>query len=146
MGKVHVASFFFASCKGICVDMSNNLRTIQGLYENQSRLKVISYSVDPERDTLEALKAYAEQHEAIDGRWHFLTGSKQALEAQGKGYFLTAMGENGIFDHSPRFALVDATGVIRGYYDGTNVADMRILQNHIGYLFWEMDNLKEQVQ
>jgi protein SCO1/2 len=91
-------------------------------------VQLVSFTVDPERDTPEALAAYARRYKADPERWLFLTGPKQALyEMIQKGFLLAvddgSMSEGGapgpgIITHSVKFVLVDQHGRIRGYYSG----------------------------
>ena len=78
-------------------------------------VKLISFSVDPDRDTPAALADYAHRYGAEPERWTFLTGSKETLNAIDQDAFkLGSIGTD--IEHSTRFALVDRKGRIRGYY------------------------------
>jgi protein SCO1 len=131
-GKVYVADFFFTTCPGICKDMSQNLITVQQEL-NEKDFLILSHTVWPEVDSVEVMLAYAEKHKARRGKWHFLTGSKTELyEMARKSYFTlkpAEVGEPGDGDsdfiHTSNFVLVDRKGQIRGYYDGTEMADVQ---------------------
>ena len=76
---------------------------------------LVSFTVDPDRDTTAALAAYAEKFSADPSRWSFLTGSKDVLNLLDRDAFkLGTVGTE--IEHSTRFALVDRKGRIRGYY------------------------------
>jgi protein SCO1/2 len=93
--------------------MSTKMKALQKATDPD--VKLVSFTVDPDRDTPAALAAYAERYGAQAGRWSFLTGSKEALNALDQGAFqLGTIGSD--FEHSTRFALVDRKGRIRGYY------------------------------
>jgi protein SCO1/2 len=78
-------------------------------------IKLISMTVDPERDTPEKLARYAAFYSATPGVWYFLTGPRETLNHLGKDVFkLNSV--DGSFDHSTRFALVDRKSEIRGFY------------------------------
>ena len=55
-GKVYVAEYFFATCKSICPIMNRQMQRIQSAYEKDKRLKLLSFTVDPDNDTPEQLK------------------------------------------------------------------------------------------
>ena len=142
--KIWVVEYFFASCKGICPIMNEQMKRIQSAYLRDTNVVIISFTVDPENDTIEALKKYAVEHNAIDGKWHFFTGDRAALyKLARQSFFLLkpAEAENldyagGDFIHTNNFVLIDAKRRIRGYYDGTNpqevdklISDIQILKS-----------------
>lgn len=134
-GKIQIADFFFTRCSTICPKLSTQLSRVQDIFRTYPDLVFLSYSVDPENDTPDKLKAYARKYEAISGRWHFLTGSKSEIyNLAQKGYFLPAVDAGVInanpdetFIHSEKLVLVDKAGIIRGYYDGTDKEDVERL-------------------
>src|SRR5262249_1215461 len=76
-GKVWVADFIFTNCGGTCPMMTEKMRRLQ--QDLPREIRMVSITVDPERDTPKALAAYAEEHGATRERWLFLTGNKQSL-------------------------------------------------------------------
>ena len=100
---------------------------------------LVSFTVDPSRDTPEVLTTYAESRGAISDRWYFLTGERDELYTLAREGFHLAIddtlgSEVEPITHSSRFALIDGSGNIRAYYDGTSleaidqvVADVRDL-------------------
>src|SRR5436190_1690364 len=76
-GKVWIADFVFTSCGGFCPAMTEKMRMVQDLLP--SEVQLVSFSVDPEKDTPEVLAAYANKYGADPNRWWFLTGNKDAL-------------------------------------------------------------------
>ena len=112
-GHVWVADFVFTNCEATCPRMSSKMRALQKATDASVRL--ISFTVDPDRDTPQVLAAYAQRFNADGARWSFLTGSKEALNALDQDTFkLGSIGTD--IEHSTRFALVDRKGRIRGYY------------------------------
>lgn len=89
----------------------------------KSDVHLVSFTVDPETDTPEVLRDYAERLHARPGRWDFLTGPVSAIyELTRDGFKLgvsDGAGEEGVPVHSTRAVLVDRRGTIRGYYDIT---------------------------
>lgn len=136
--KIVVADFFFASCGGTCPVMSTQLSRIQNAFAGDTNIRLISYTVDPERDSALTLQRYAERFKADTAQWKFLTGPKKALYDLARyGYFLSVQPGNGDsedFIHSPELVLLDRNSIVRGYYNGTDsaavdslIVDMKIL-------------------
>jgi protein SCO1 len=125
-GKVWIADFFFASCPGPCPAISNRLSGLQAEAFKDAGVRFVSISTDPQSDTPEVLKQYAGRFHAA-GQWIFLTGDKaQIFDLANRGFLLTAADQPVAGDpviHSTKFALVDKTGNVRGYYDGNDTAN-----------------------
>ncbi len=128
LGKVCVVDFFFTSCPGPCPVMSQRLQQLQQSLNKTDKVRLISFSVDPETDTPEVLQAYAKRYFADPDKWWFLTGSSQDVQHLAVNVFRLPLSRNpdedipkvGKFLHSTRFILVDAKGYIRGYYNSYN--------------------------
>jgi protein SCO1/2 len=137
-GKVYVADYFFTTCQSICPIMSKQLDRV---YKTQKDVMILSHTVDPETDTPEILKAYADKFKANPNRWVFLTGGKPELYNLARtGYLLDAQEGNGgaeDFIHTQNFALIDKKGRIRGFYDGTDSSAVNDLITDIGFLLQE---------
>ena len=126
-GKVWVADFIFTTCAGPCPLMSTHMAALQRAVADLD-VQLVSFTVDPERDTPEILAEYAARYKADPERWLFLTGAKQALYDMIQKGFLLAVDDGtvveggkpgpGIITHSVKFVLVDQQGRIRGYYSG----------------------------
>lgn len=132
-GKVWVADFVFTNCQGPCPRMGSQMRQIQTALAGVEAVRMVSFTVDPKRDTPEVLAAYARRFQAQPGRWFFLTGDAETLNNLSLKAFMLS-GLNDQMDHSTRFALVDAQGRVRKYYDTTEphsipdlIADARTL-------------------
>lgn len=114
-GKVWVADFIFTTCQGPCPRMSSQMRQIQNATTTLADVRLVSFTVDPERDTPEVLAAYGKRYQANPARWTFLTGPKETLHWLSRDAF--KLGDvSGELEHSTRFVLVDRKGRIRGYY------------------------------
>jgi protein SCO1/2 len=129
-GKVWVADFIFTNCAGACPSMTEKMRKFQDAAPPEVQL--VSFTVDPARDTPEVLAAYAKNYGADSGRWHFLTGGKDALyKLSIEGFKLavddTMGSEIEPITHSSRFVLVDRQGRIRGFYSGSEEQDLQRL-------------------
>ena len=124
-GKIYIADFFFTRCGSICPKMTSQLTRVQEAFKNNEGINILSFSIDPEHDSADVLKNYAEQYKAKTGRWHFLTGDKHAIYHLGEKGFKIPVGEEkdqvtADYFHSSRLMLVDREGRIRGYYDGVS--------------------------
>ncbi len=120
-GHVWVADFIFTNCPGPCLRMSTFLGRVQKATATFPDIRMVSFSIDPARDTPAALHQFASKYQADPQRWVFLTGEQSALNALSRDAF--HFGDvDGTLNHNTRFALVDRKGQIRGYY-GTATED-----------------------
>jgi protein SCO1/2 len=98
-----------------------------------SKVLLLSFTVDPARDTEPVLRAYAEAHHADTATWHFLTGPEKylvPLVVQGFKLGVQPSGSPaGDVMHSNRVLLLDRQGRIRAYYDGLDVTDDQIVKD-----------------
>src|SRR5438067_8145349 len=119
-GKIWVADFIFTNCPGPCPIISTRMSELQKPLAHRD-VHLVSFSVDPERDTPEVLRAYADKLRKEPLRWDFLTGPLEAIASLSHHGFKLAIAveeEPGTGPvHSTRFVLVDRRGTIRGYYD-----------------------------
>ena len=130
LNKISVLDFIFTSCPGPCPIMSNNMRTLYNQYKLHPDLQFISITVDPEYDSQEVLKIYADANGVNDRRWKFLRADMEKVKKLSSDGFLL-MSDNLPAGHSVKFVLIDGDGNIRQYYNGTDKASISILRNHI---------------
>jgi protein SCO1/2 len=135
-GKVWVADFVFTHCTSSCPRLTARMAELQKRLKGASQsggrpldVKLVSFSVDPENDTPEVLRAYADKNGAERSLWSFVTGPVMDVEnTVVLGFKVSAArvakGAND-FDvvHGDWFVLVDRTGAIRGYYSTLDSAD-----------------------
>jgi protein SCO1/2 len=130
-GKVYVADFFFTSCPTICPVMKKELLAFYQAFKGNLEVLILSHTIDPEYDTVELLRNYANDLGADSKQWHFLTGDKDVIyELAANGYYATAMPDStepGGYVHSGGFILVDRKQRVRGVYDGTSSDDIKRL-------------------
>lgn len=143
-GRVVVANFFFTSCRSICVDMAQNMRLIQEAFRNDSRVQLLSHSVTPEADSVPVLAAYAAANGVLPDRWWLLTGPYSEINRLARTKYFAVMEEGQTWDehsfiHTENLALIDGKGRIRGYYDGTDPDQARLLIKHVGWLLEEIE-------
>lgn len=120
-GKVYVLEFFFTTCPSICPKMNANMVEIQNTFPNEKNFAIASFSITPDTDTPEVLKAYANANGISSPNWHLMTGDHDKIyKLANDGFYLyTAKDENvdGGFEHSGNFALIDKNGFIRSRSD-----------------------------
>lgn len=138
--KIYIADFFFTTCPTICPIMTKNMAAIQDKILNDEEVMLLSHSVTPDIDSVPQLKKYALEKGVMDSKWNLVTGNKQQIyELARKSYLAVKTdGDGGPYDmiHTENFILVDKERRIRGFYDGTNRAeidklleDLKILKN-----------------
>ncbi len=124
-GKIYIADFFFTTCQSICPKMTNNMVWLQSKIKDNPNVKLLSFSVTPDIDSVSVLKRYAQEKGVIDSKWNLLTGDKKDIYYLARKSFLvvkTGKPEE-LYDmvHTENFVLVDSKKRIRGFYDGTNL-------------------------
>ena len=139
-GKVWVADFFYTTCPGPCPMLSSRLSSVQKELRAEADLRLVSISTDPEKDTTDVLKLYAARFEAGE-RWLFLTGVKADIFSLARDGFKLPIAEPASpgeqITHSTRLILVDRSGTIRGFYEGTDEKGVRDLIRDIRKLLEE---------
>lgn len=128
-GKINIVDFFFTTCRGPCPLMSKEMEKLYHYYRSTDKVQFVSISVDPKRDSLSVLKAYAEKHRVTDHRWNFLRGDIEEIKRLSEEGF--KLGADFPDMHNTNFILVDQNGMIRGYYDPFTDASMKLLKTHI---------------
>jgi protein SCO1/2 len=136
-GKIFVANFFFATCPTICPKMNYNVKGLTEKYSLDPQVKFLSFTVDPEKDSVQALAAYAKQLGADNSVWWFLTGNKDSIYSLARdGFLVPAAGGKTAADffHSQDLLLIDKEKRIRGIYDGLDESDVKKLNDEIEVL------------
>ncbi|MFV8364044.1 SCO family protein [Flavobacterium sp. ZT3P35] len=137
-GKIYVADFFFTTCGSICPKMTTNLSDIQKAFANNPKVKLLSFTVFPETDSVPILKAYAKKNLVNDTKWNLVTGDKKEIYTLArKSYLAVKLGKpSELYDmvHTENFVLVDTKKRVRGFYDGTNKDDIKRLIEDITFL------------
>jgi len=150
-GKVIVADFFFTRCPSICPKLTANIRKLQDALStkdqfkqlNPSYIQFISLSVDPERDSVAALRAYGNHYGINPDFWWLLTGPKKQIydfslnelklgQSDGEGI-------DSNFIHTQKLVLLDKEHVVRGYYNGLDSVDLAKLANDMVFIMLEKD-------
>jgi protein SCO1 len=141
-GRITVVEYFFTTCGSICPIMNQSMQRIQSKHKDQKDVLILSFTVDPEIDTVAQMKSHAMMLGAKAGFWHFLTGDKIKLYNLARtSFFVLKPAEaknqgdaNSDFIHTNNFVLVDPQLRIRGYYDGTSKIEVDKLNEDIDRL------------
>lgn len=129
-GHLTVVDFIFTTCRGICPVMARNMGELYELYKTSDKVRFLSISVDPDRDSLEVLQRYAIDHGVTDDRWLFARGALvDVAHLMEKGFMLSAEDLPG--GHPSQFILVDEKGQIRGYYTNEEETGLPKIKMHI---------------
>ena len=138
---IYVADFFFTTCPSICPIMTKNMYTLQQKLSPYPDVKLLSFSVTPEIDSVAQLKRYALENKVNDSRWNLVTGNKKEIYQLARKSYLVVKedGDGGPHDmiHTENFVLVDKQKRIRGYYDGTQATAMDDILHDIVILIQE---------
>jgi protein SCO1/2 len=127
-GEIWVAAFMFTRCPTVCPAMVGRMRSLQHLAAaRQVPIELVSFSVDPENDTPEVLRAYMKE-QSIDARnWRFLTGDSAVIrDTAERGFKIGVEGtpkagaQHFGITHGTHLVLLDAKRTIRGYYQSSD--------------------------
>ncbi len=131
-GKVVVVTFIFASCAHTCPLLTSKMMTVQSRLGNEfgRNAYFVSVTVDPERDTPEVLKRYAQAHGAKFGGWSFVTGEPTEIREVARNYGVAYQeASGGAVDHTFLTSLVDRGGTLRVQYLGTRFDPDELLRD-----------------
>jgi protein SCO1/2 len=120
-GKVVVVTFIFTMCTATCPVLTPMMSFVQDQLGSDFGAKIafVSITVDPERDTPEVLKEYAQAFGANLAGWSFLTGAPTAIQDVTHRYGVYASkSKNGDVDHTFLTSIVDPHGILRVQYLG----------------------------
>lgn len=150
-GKVVVADFFFTRCPSICPRLTVNIRKLQDALASKDQnkqlnpafIQFISFSVDPERDSVPVLNSYGNKYAINPDLWWLLTGPKKEIydfsfnelklgQSDGEGI-------DSNFIHTQKIVLLDKDHVVRGYYNGLDSVDMAKLASDMVFVMLEKD-------
>jgi len=148
-GKIYVADFFFTHCPNICPQLTKDLKGVQEKFNDDADFRIVSFSLDPKRDSAPVLQKYKEKYKITTPQWHFLTAPKpDIIHIMGvKGYLVVEPIDGQDPDqlqHSEVVVLVDKEGHIRGNYNGLKEEDMtRLIEDaHTLYVYYARHNHK----
>lgn len=137
--KIFITCFFYTNCPNVCGEMMKNLNRVAANYAKSKMVYFMSVTVDPKRDSVGAMKKYAENLKPASKKWLFLTGDTSTIYNLARNGFLVNALQTGKNDfiYSDKVMLVDEDKRIRGYYTGASVIDMNRLNDEIKVLLSE---------
>jgi protein SCO1 len=150
-GKIVIADFFFTRCPTICPGLTRNMkRMAESIHNGQrvgdktnKRVHFLSFSVDPDRDSVSQLKKWADRFQVNPQQWWLLTGEKSEIYDIIRNELKVGVEDGGGVDedfiHSDRFVLIDSNRHVRGYYDGLDSASLAQLSRDLVLLTMEKD-------
>jgi protein SCO1 len=126
-GRVWIANFVYTRCTSLCPLFTAKMAAVGARTARLGdRLRLVSFTVDPEYDTPPVLAAYAAQHHAA---WTFLTGATADVQRTVVDGLKTVIERDpkapdpGLsILHGKHFVLVDRELRIRGFYDSDDRA------------------------
>jgi protein SCO1 len=140
-GSIWIADLIYTTCQDTCPIQTAEMAQLQEQWKDRAELKLVSFSVDPEKDTTAVLSRYADRYKADAQRWLFLTGAKEEMSRLvQEGFRLSAVALPGdgnvgsVIMHSPRFVLIDKQAQIRGYYDSRDSQALQRLKADVATL------------
>ena len=142
-GKILVVDFFFTTCPTICPGLALSMKRLQNSFrKNDSIVQFVSISIDPERDSVPRLRAFADKYNANHDTWWFLTGDKKQtydLAIKEMKANVADVGADTAFPHTENFFLLDTNRVVRGWYNGFDTLKLAQLARDIPTLMLERD-------
>jgi len=150
-GKIIVADFFFTHCPTICPGLTRNMKRLAESINNGQRvgdktngmIRFLSFSIDPERDSVERLKYWADRFQVNPENWWLLTGNKKEIYDlainEMKIGIVDGQGIDTNFIHTDHFVLIDSNRYVRGFYHGLDSVSLAKLSEDIVLLTMEKD-------
>ena len=127
-GKIVVADFFFTHCPTICPTMTQAMKMVQDGLKSPERVgdqdpnfvQFLSFSIDPERDSVPQLKKWNDRFQINPREWWLLTGDRKKIYDFSINELKLIAVSGGTIDsnflHSDLFVLIDTNRYVRGYY------------------------------
>jgi len=148
-GKIIIADFFFTHCPTICPGLTKNMKRLaESIYNGEKvgdrtnkKVHFLSFSIDPDRDSVSRLKYWADRFQINPENWWLLTGNKKMIyDLIIKEMHVMAEDGNGVdtsFIHTDHFVLMDSNHYVRGYYHGLDSASLAKLSEDLVMLTME---------
>ena len=147
-GKIIVADFFFTSCPDICPILTKNMKKLQDAFNKTDTIvRFVSFTIDPKRDSVPRLKAYADKHGIDPDTWWLLTGNRDEIYDIAKNEVKASIADSNLdtsFIHTQYFFMLDKDRVLRGWYDGLDSVNLNHLADDIVLLMLERDKTKKR--
>jgi protein SCO1/2 len=136
-GKVYVAEYFFTTCRGVCPRLNANMKKVYDRFKDEKDFLILSHTSDPERDSAQQLKKYADSLGVNTSKWIFLTGRKDSLYTAARISYTIDDPANNLknidddFLHTQYWALVNRQGEVKKVYDGLKESEIRAMIKEI---------------
>lgn len=155
-GSIIIADYIFTRCPSICPTLTKSMKSLQDAMKmkdlrrriDSSYVRFISFTVDPERDSPDVLKKYADKYGVNHDTWWFLTGDKKKIYDYALNELKLGLqdgeGVDSNFIHTEKFVLIDKERIVRGYYNGTDTNSMSKLAEDLTLLMLEKDKKKKR--
>jgi protein SCO1 len=148
-GKVLVVDFIFVDCQTICPQLTGNMKLLQRAFKkNDTGVHLVSITVNPEADTFQRLREYADRYSVNHDRWWFLTGNRKDIYnfARNELHVTMQPGDGGLDDfiHTEKLVLLDQDRYIRGYYNGRDSAEVKRCADDVVKVTMEKKKKKPQ--
>jgi protein SCO1 len=137
--NIYITDFFFTSCPSICPRVMKQMLRLHDEFKNEDMVKLVSFTIDPKRDSIGKLAKYAQSIGVQSDKWLFLTGDKDFTLDLADDFYIAALEDPsapGGFDHSGKIVLVDTNGHVRAFCEGTDpetipkfIKDVKVLLN-----------------
>ena len=143
-GKILVIDFFFTHCPTICPGLARSMLRLQNSFkgDDDSIVQFLSISIDPEHDSVPALRAFANRYTSNHDSWWFLTGDKKEIYDFALNELKASVADSSIdtaFIHTEDFFLLDKERIVRGWYNGFDTVEQAKLVRDIPLLMLEKD-------
>ncbi len=153
-GKIVVVNFIYTTCPNICPQLTHNMQLLQASFKKNPKkegtldsvVRLVSITIDPQRDSFPTLRAYADRFGANHDSWLFLTGDKKTIYdyARNELKLNVGPGDGGAEDfiHPQVFLLLDKDRYVRGIYNGMEENDAKKCADDIVLLTMERQHKK----
>ncbi|MGH2648518.1 MAG: SCO family protein [Ginsengibacter sp.] len=142
-GKIIVLDFFFTHCPTICPKLAKAMKRLQNSFpNNDSIVQFVSISVDPEHDSVQQLRKWAERFDVNPDSWWLLTGNRDSIYDFAIHEIKANIADVNVdtaFVHTEKFFLLDKERIIRGWYNGLDSTEQKKLVRDIPLLMLEKD-------
>lgn len=147
--KIIVVDFFFTSCPSVCPTLTRNMKRLQTAFKKTDTIvRFVSFSVDPERDSVPKLKAYGDKFQIDHDTWWMLTGDKKEIYDLAFNEFKASIASNGNIDtgfiHTEKLFLIDKDRVVRSWYNGLDSVHLDQVIKDVVLLNMERDKKRKR--
>jgi protein SCO1/2 len=148
-GKIVVLDFFFTRCPSICPGLAKSMKRLQDSFvKNDSIVQFISISIDPEHDSVQQLRKFADKFNINHDTWWMVTGNKKEIYDFALQEVRANIADPGVdtaFIHTENFFLLDTNHIVRGFYNGFDTVEQTKLVRDIPLLMLERDKTSPSV-